>query len=304
MSTDSFKCFNCPRECGADRNTQNGYCGVGNMPKLARASLHMWEEPCISGSRGSGTVFFTGCNLRCIYCQNYKISQEHFGRTVSVEDLGKIFMFLKQKGAHNINLVSPSHFIPQIRESLIATCGLDIPVIYNSNGYDSIEALKTLEGCINVYMPDIKYIDGEISKEYSGAKDYFKVASKAVMEMYRQVGAAEFDECGLIKKGLILRHLILPGLSGESIRILDWIKNNMPHDIVVSVMSQYIPYYKAVGHAKIGRVITRWEYERVVRHLMKLNFKYGYIQERDSASSDYIPDFNLEGLDCCLNNPL
>lgn len=291
------KCFVCPRNCNIDREKGTGFCGVGNKPVIAKAFLHKWEEPCISGTNGSGTVFFSGCNLKCIYCQNYSISQECFGKQVTIEKLGEIYLSLKEKGAHNINLVSPTQFIPQIKESLGGVKNLEIPVIYNTNGYENIASIKQLKGYINVYMPDLKYIDSVYSLKYSGAKDYFERVSEGLEEMYEQVGGAEFDNNGLIKKGLVIRHLILPGLSSESIKVLDWIKANMPHDIVVSVMSQYTPYYKAESCPEINRRITRWEYDRVVRHFLRLNFEHGYFQERASACEEYIPDFNLEGID-------
>ncbi len=291
------KCLVCPRNCKTDRVRTTGICGVGKLPVIAKAFLHKWEEPCISGTNGSGTVFFSGCNLKCIYCQNYSISQECFGKQVTVEKLGQIFLSLKGKGAHNINLVSPTQFIPQIRETLEGVKNLGIPVIYNTNGYENTASIKQLKGYIDVYMPDLKYIDNLYSYKYSGAKDYFERASEAIKEMYEQVGGVEFDDSGLIKKGLVIRHLILPGLSSESIKVLEWIRVNMPQDIVISVMSQYTPYYKAESCPEINRRITRWEYDRVVRHFLKLEFRHGYFQERDSACEEYIPDFNLEGID-------
>jgi putative pyruvate formate lyase activating enzyme len=294
---NSDKCIVCPRKCMINRDNAVGFCRVGNQPIVAKAYLHMWEEPCVSGTRGSGTVFFSGCNLRCVFCQNYKISQECFGEQVTIEKLGKIFLSLQEKGAHNINLVSPTHYLPQISECLSGIKGLNIPIIYNSNGYENVETVKQLKGYVNVYMPDLKYMSSELSLKYSGARDYFGKATSAIKEMYEQAGGVEFDDNGLIKKGLVIRHLILPGLSSESIKVLDWIKTNMPQDIIVSVMSQYTPCYKAESCPEINRRITRWEYGRVIRHFKRLEFKYGYFQERDSASEDYIPDFNLEGID-------
>ncbi|MDP4094707.1 MAG: radical SAM protein [Bacillota bacterium] len=291
------KCLICPRKCGIDRGKKAGWCGVGYEPVAAKAFLHMWEEPCISGTRGSGTVFFSGCNLKCVYCQNYEISQQYYGKKLTVDDLSRIYLSLQQKGAHNINLVSPSHYIPQVLESLKNAQGLRIPVVYNSNGYESIDSLKHLEGHINVYLPDIKYIDAQQSLKYSNAGDYPETARAAVLEMYRQVGDVELDESGIIKKGLIVRHLILPGAASQSIKILGWIRANLPEGIYVSVMSQYLPCFKAENYPEINRRITRWEYEKVVNHFYKLNFKNGYFQERDSASEDYVPKFNLEGLE-------
>ncbi len=290
-------CAICPRKCDADREKPDGFCGMGGNPVVARAFLHMWEEPCISGTRGSGTVFFSGCNLKCVYCQNYRISHENFGRELTVEQLAAVFLSLQKKGAHNINLVTPSHFTESIREAVRAAEGLKLPVIYNSNGYDSREGLAVMEGIADVYLPDLKYFSPEISGRYSGAPDYFEKASRAVLEMYRQVGAPEFDGDGLITRGLIIRHLILPGLSSESVEILKWIRENLPGDIYISLMSQYTPYYRASEYPEINRRIIRREYEKVLDCFYRLGFEHGYVQERDSACEEYIPEFNLEGLD-------
>lgn len=264
---------------------------------VAKAYLHQWEEPCISGSRGSGTVFFSGCNLRCVYCQNYHISHENYGRAISIEKLSGIFLKLQEKGAHNINLVTPTHFVKQIRAALECSGNLQIPVVYNSNGYDSLDSLKIVEGMVKIYLPDLKYYGSEVSKKYSAADDYFITAAAALQEMCRQTGPAVFDEEGIMQKGMIIRHLILPGYSGESVKLLEWIKANMPEDVHISLMSQYTPCHKACEHPEINRRITAWEYEKVLAKFYKLGFKNGYIQERESASEEYIPDFNLEGID-------
>ena len=296
MNQERRHCDLCPRKCNVDRQITKGYCQMGNNPVVAKASLHCWEEPCISGSRGSGTVFFTGCNLRCVYCQNYRISQENFGIEISIERLGEIFKSLQEKGAHNINLVNPSHFTMQIREAILNTEEVSIPYIYNSNGYEGKQNLIMLDGMVQVYLPDIKYFSSEISGRYSGASDYFDNATEAVLEMYRQVGSPVLDEEGMIKKGLIIRHLILPGQASESIKILDWIKANLPEGVYISLMSQYTPYYKANLFPEIDRRIIRREYEKVLNHFVKLGFENGYVQERESAEEQYIPDFNLEGV--------
>lgn len=290
-------CTLCPRNCKVDRAVSTGFCGMTERIKVAKAYLHRWEEPCISGTNGSGTVFFSGCNLKCIYCQNSKISQENFGREVTIDELRQIYLKLKREGAHNINLVSPTHYIERIRESLKDKNALGLPVVYNSNGYESLEGLRLMDGVVDVYLPDLKYFSSESAARYSGARDYFEKAASSVLEMYRQVGSPAFDEQGIIKKGLLIRHLILPGLAGESIKILDWIHANLPQDVYISLMSQYIPCYKAKGHAELDRRITRREYDRVVNHLFRLELENGYIQERDSAAEEYIPDFDLEGLD-------
>lgn len=291
-------CNQCPRQCGVNRENGIGFCGVQQLPKVAKAFLHMWEEPCISGTRGSGTVFFSGCNLKCIYCQNYDISQNNFGKVISIERLQEIFVELINKGAHNINLVNPSHYtgaIKQVLLSLKQQGRLNVPVVYNTNGYESVDTLKSMEGLIDVYLPDIKYFYEETALNYSRAKNYPEVSKKAVLEMFKQVGSPILDE-GLIKRGLIIRHLILPGHTKESIKILDWISENLPKNVYVSLMSQYTPYYEADKHSDINRPITRYEYEKVVNHLYKLGLEEGYVQERQSADSQYIPEFNLEGV--------
>lgn len=292
-------CRICPRNCNVDRKDVTGYCDVPEQLKIAKAFLHMWEEPCISGTRGSGTIFFSGCNLKCVYCQNYHISQENFGKLVTMERLKEIIKELVEKGAHNINLVNPTHYTDSINQAiseLKETGELTVPVVYNSNGYESVDTLKTLEGVIDVYLPDIKYSNEESSFKYSRAKDYPEISKKAVLEMYRQVGSPVLDENGIIRKGLIIRHLILPGHTKESISILDWISNNLPKSVYVSLMSQYTPFYAAERYPEINRPITRKEYEKVVNHLFKLGLEEGYVQERQSADVQYIPDFNLEGV--------
>ncbi|MCX7920757.1 MAG: radical SAM protein [Clostridia bacterium] len=289
-------CGICPRGCRVNRDSVAGFCGVGNLPVVAKAFLHKWEEPCISGTNGSGTVFFSGCNLKCVYCQNYQISQENFGREVSIGKLRDIYIFLQAKGAHNINLVNPTHFVSSIRDSLIGLDELEIPVVYNSNGYDSIEGLEYMKGVVDVYLPDLKYFSPETAARYSGASDYFDIATRAILEMYAQVGPPLLDSNGVIRRGLIIRHLILPGQYKESIKILDWIRANLPNDIYISLMSQYTPYYKARCHKEIDRRITTMEYRKVVDHLYKLGLENGYVQERESAKEEYIPDFNLEGV--------
>ena len=285
-------CNICPRACNVDRKNSKGFCGMGEKPVVAKAYLHMWEEPCISGSRGSGTVFFSGCNLKCIFCQNHEISHGGQGKEITVEELACIFLSLRDKGAHNINLVTPSHFVPAIQEALCLAkrSKLDIPVVYNTNGYDSMEGLQMLDGFIDIYLPDLKYISPEVSMNYSGAANYFEKASKAILEMYRQAGAPVFDENGIMLRGLLIRHLVLPGHTKETIRVLEWIAENLPKEIYVSLMSQYIPCHLACGHAILGRSLTRYEHEKVLNKFEKLGLN-GFVQERDAASTDYIPDF-------------
>lgn len=240
-------------------------------------------------------MFFSGCSLKCIYCQNSSISQENFGREISTERLGEIFIELQNRGAHNINLVNPGHFILSIREALLNT-KLNIPVVYNTSSFETLEGLRLMEGLVDIYLPDMKYVSSEVSLKYSSAADYFKYAASAISEMYRQVGKAVFDKDSMIRRGMIIRHLILPGLTRESIKVLDWIKENLPEDIHISLMSQYTPYYRASEYPELNRRITRWEYDKVVNRFYKLGFKNGYIQERNSAEEEYIPDFNLDGV--------
>ena len=292
-------CNQCPRKCGIDRNNNFGFCGVPEQPKVAKAFLHTWEEPCISGTRGSGAIFFSGCNLKCIYCQNFDISQKNFGKLISIQRLQEIIIELIDSGAHNINLVNPSHYVRAIGQTLVTLKQqnkLNVPVVYNTNGYDTIDTLKSLEGLVSVYLPDMKYSFEKTSFKYSRAADYTEVSRKAILEMYNQVGSPVLDASGIIQKGLVIRHLILPGHVKESINVLNWISDNLPKSVYVSLMSQYTPYYAAEQYAEINRPITRLEYEKVVNHLYKLGLENGYIQERQSADIQYIPDFNLEGV--------
>jgi len=292
-------CIQCPRQCGVNRENGLGFCGVPEQPKVAKVCLHMWEEPCISGTVGSGAVFFSGCNLKCIYCQNYDISQSNYGKVISIERLEEIFVELINKGAHNINLVNPSHYTGAIRKALLSLKQqgkLTVPVVYNTNGYETIAALKSIEGLVDVYLPDFKYFSDKTALKYSRAQDYPEVTKKAIIEMYNQVGSPVLDASGIIQRGLIIRHLILPGHVKESINVLDWISENLPKSVYLSLMSQYTPYYSAHKYPEIDRPITRNEYERVVTHLYKLGLEEGYIQERQSADIKYIPDFNLEGV--------
>ena len=295
----SEQCNQCPRQCGISRKNELGFCGVPEQPKVAKVCLHMWEEPCISGDRGSGAVFFSGCNLKCIYCQNFDISQYNHGKLISNERLQEIFVELINKGAHNINLVNPSHYAGAIRQALISLKQqgqLTVPVVYNTNSYETINTLKALEGLVDVYLPDMKYFSEETARRYSRAQDYPQVSQKAVIEMYNQVGSPLLSETGIIQRGVIIRHLILPGHVKESMKVLDWISENLPKSVYVSLMSQYTPFYAADKYPEINRPITRSEYERVVNHLYKLGLQEGYIQERQSADIQYIPDFNLDGV--------
>lgn len=287
----------CPRACGAERTETEGagFCGLGTNPVVARAALHFWEEPCISGKRGSGTVFFTGCCLKCVFCQNYQISTEKtVGKMVGVQELADIFDRLAAQGAHNINLVSPTQFVPAIIEALKLR-KTRIPVVYNSGGYESLQTLKMLDGLVDIYLPDFKYADNALSLKYSGAPDYVENAKVCVLEMARQTGPAQYDDEGMMTRGTMVRHLILPGNTRNSIAALDWLSENLPDGVLVSLMAQYIPCGKAADHPEINRRITRREYQKVQEHLFALNLD-GFVQEPESASQSFIPPFNLQGV--------
>jgi len=289
-------CMLCPHKCGINRiDGKKGRCKCDDKLKIALASLHMFEEPCISGENGSGTVFFSNCNLNCIYCQNYEISSLGKGKEITVEHLAKIFLKQQKKGAHNINLVTPTMYVLQIIEALkiAKSKGLNIPIVYNSNGYENIETLKLLNGYIDIYLPDLKYYSNKLSKKYSNVDNYFEIATKAIKEMYNQVGKAKFDENGLIKKGVIIRHLVLPNHLQNTKNILKWIKENMPDDIYVSIMAQYFPTYKAKEDNLINRKLNKKEYKEVLNYLYSLNLENGYIQELGEHEEEYVPNFDL-----------
>lgn len=290
-----MQCKLCPRQCNIDRDKTTGYCGVNNTLKIARAGLHYWEEPIISGTEGSGTIFFSGCNLKCVYCQNYDISSQAFGKEITVERLSEIFKELEDKGANNINLVTPTHYVPQIIEAL-KIYRPKIPIVYNTSGYDSVSELKMLEGYVDVYLTDLKYVDSELSKKYSKAPDYFDVASKAILEMVRQQPTNIYNDKGMLIKGVIVRHMVLPGCMKDSFKVLDWIKDNIGVDTIVSIMGQYTPYYKSVDYPEINRPIKTLEYKAVIAHFNSIGLNNGYSQDLSSSSKDYIPPFNLEGV--------
>lgn len=288
------KCDLCPHMCGVNRlNGEFGVCHGTKNPIVALASVHDYEEPCISASKGSGTVFFSRCNLRCKFCQNYKISTTSKGKEVSIEELSDIFLKQQAKGVHNLNLVSPTIYAKQIKEALILakSRGLKIPVIYNSSGYERVEVIRELNGIIDVYLPDLKCFDNAVALKYSGIKNYFNYASEAIKEMYKQVGAPKLDENWVIKKGLIIRHLILPNNVADSINVLEWIKNNIGTDVYVSIMAQYFPAYKAKEDETINRKITSDELEIVHEKLEELGLINGYIQELGEHEEEYVPNF-------------
>lgn len=291
-------CSLCPRHCGADRSHTKGFCGGGTLPKLARAALHFWEEPVISGEEGSGTVFFSGCPLQCVFCQNYTISSGNFGQEIPVERLAEIFLELQEQGANNINLVTGSHYVPQIIQALnLVKKQLYIPVVYNSSGYETLETLRMLDGYVDIYLPDLKYMDKQRALRYSNAADYVERATAAVLEMFRQVGPVQYDERGMLKKGLIVRHMVLPNGVEDSIDVLKWIADKLPlADILVSVMSQYTPFHRSGDYPEINRRLTQEEYDRVLDALDDLGIENGFCQELSSAKEEYTPSFRLEGV--------
>jgi len=280
--------------CKINRNIGKiGRCKSTSNIKIALASLHFFEEPCISGTNGSGTIFFSNCNLSCVFCQNYKISQQGLGRDITIEELANIFLNQQSKGAENINLVTPTMYVPQIIEALkiAKKKGLNLPIIYNSNGYENVETIKLLDGYIDVYLPDLKYFDNNLAKKYSGINNYFENASQVIQEMYFQVGLPLFDERGLIKKGIIIRHLVLPNHIDNSKKVLSWIKENMPQDIYVSLMAQYFPTYKAKDIEDLNRKLSNEEFEEIKNYLDELNIHNGYFQELGEHEEEYVPDF-------------
>lgn len=292
-------CSICPRNCRIDRtNGQIGYCQSGHEIKAALASVHMWEEPPISGSCGSGTIFFSGCNLRCVFCQNYTISSENSGKTISTERLSEIMLEQQARGVHNINLVTATHFIPSIIKAVqkAKNNGLKVPIVYNTGGYEKVESIKMLEGTVDIYLPDIKYFSSELSLKYSGASDYFSYASEAVLEMYRQTGNNIYDDNGIMKSGVIIRHMIMPSHREDSYKVLDWIRDNIGTEACVSLLSQYTPAYNAEKYKEINRKLMSLEYTRVIEHFFDIGLKNGFMQEKSSAESKYTPIFDLSGL--------
>lgn len=293
-NTMQYICNDCPRMCAAIRGEEGrGFCQMGLEPVVARAALHYDEEPCISGSRGSGAVFFSGCSLSCRYCQNYTVSHHRFGKQISVSRLRTIYKELIVDGAHNINLVNPTHFAEPILQSLESAPG--VPVIWNSSGYERVETLRRFDGKVNVYLPDLKYIRPDTARRYSGASNYFEYAAPALKEMYRQVGPVRLDRTNMIESGLIIRHLILPGCVEESKEILTWIHENLP-DAWVSVMAQYLPFGDVKGCDELERTITQEEYDEVCDHLDVLGMDKGFVQELCAADEKYIPLFDLTGV--------
>ena len=293
-------CRLCPRECNVDRTKgEIGYCGESNDLRVARAALHMWEEPCISGETGSGTVFFTGCPLKCIFCQNNTIADGSVGKSISTERLAEIFLELQKEGACNINLVTATHFVPQIIAALklAKAKGLSIPVVYNCGGYEKVETIRLLDGLIDIYLPDLKYYSPKLSTRYSNAPDYFEKASAAISEMVRQTGTPIFDEAtGLMKRGVIVRHLLLPGRLADSKKIMSYLYHTYKNDIYVSIMSQYTPMGTFPDMPELNRRVSHKEYNTLVDYCLELGIENGFIQEGEVALESFIPPFDLEGV--------
>ena len=290
------KCEICPRKCEVNRNNnQIGWCKSTDRVKIGLYSTHDFEEPCISGDKGSGTVFFSNCTMNCIFCQNYEISQLGKGKEISIEELSNIFIMQQEKGVHNINLVTPTSYVYQIIEAIkIAKAkGLNIPIVYNTNGYENIETIKALNGYVDVYLPDLKYAEEKLAIEYSGAKNYFEIATKAIKEMIKQVGNIKLNEDGIIQKGVIIRHLVLPNHIENSKKVLLWIKQNLPNDIYVSIMAQYFPTYKAKENQELNRKLTKKEWEQIEKYVEEIDIENGFIQELGDHEEEYVPKWEF-----------
>lgn len=298
MKNTSSDCNLCPRECNINRNEKLGFCQSPDELKIARAALHHWEEPCISGQYGSGTVFFCGCNLGCVYCQNHEISRGKYGKEISVSRLAEIFLELQSLGAHNINLVTPTHYTHKIIEAIdYVKNKINIPFVWNTSGYEKIETIKLLKNYIDIYLCDIKYYSPEVSQKYSFAANYFECAISALGEMIRQTSAPEFDRNGIMKSGVIVRHLVLPSYRQESILILQELARRFKKtDFLLSLMSQYTPNKNTENFKEINRRITSFEYNSVIDEALRLGFDNAFMQERTSADKSYTPPFDLQGV--------
>lgn len=302
LNQDQYlSCKLCPRRCKADRTRTVGFCRSDSHVKVARAALHPWEEPCISGTNGSGTVFFSGCTLRCCFCQNYPISHESFGKEISIQELADIFLRLQDQGAHNINLVTATHYLPSVTAALdLVKERLSIPIVYNCGGYERVETVKALKEYVDIWLPDLKYQDCALSSRYSQAPDYFTQASRAIRQMISQTGAPILDEQGLMKSGVIIRHMVLPGAKEDSVCLLHWMKDTLPAgQYYISLLSQYTPFYRAAkggDFPEISRRITTYEYEKVLNAAIDLGLVQGFMQEKSSAREEYTPPFDLEGV--------
>lgn len=309
-NTDNNGCNLCPRMCNVNRHTGTGYCLMTDRLKVARAALHMWEEPCISGERGSGAVFFSGCTLRCVFCQNYKIAAAKVGKYITVDELADIMLRLQDNQANNINLVTPTHYAGQIAEALIKAKdrGLKIPVVYNTSAYENVDTLKIMDGLVDVYLPDFKYMDGKLALKYSNAENYPETAKAALREMVRQVGNPDmygdddtlvkegYVESGIMKKGVIVRHLILPGYTKESRNVIKYLYDTYKDDIYISIMNQYTPLEHVKAYKELCRKVTKKEYDKVVDYAIDIGVTNAFIQEGGTAKESFIPEFDFTGL--------
>ena len=291
-------CNLCPRNCNTDRDVSVGYCKMSNTIKVSRAALHFWEEPCISGDNGSGTVFFSGCNMGCVYCQNQDISHLGFGKEITLQRLAEIFIELQHKKANNINLVTPTHYAPQIIDAVRLARGNDlhIPVVYNTSSYEKAENIDVLKGTVDVYLPDFKYISPCLAKKYSHCEDYPQAAMAAIDRMVKQTGPCVFDDEGIIQKGVVVRVMVLPGYTDEAKKIIRYLYNTYKDDIFISIMSQYTPSTNLEKYPEINRKLTQQEYDDVVDFAVELGLENGFVQEGEAASESFIPPFNLEGV--------
>lgn len=289
-------CNICPHKCNINRNKGKiGRCKATNKIKVALYSVHNFEEPCISGEKGSGTVFFSNCNLNCIYCQNYEISQQGRGKEISIEELSDIFIEQQKRNVENINLVTPTSYVAQIIEAIkiARKKGLNIPIVYNTNGYENVETIKMLDGYVDIYLPDLKYYYNDIAKKYSKIDNYFEIATKAIKEMKKQIGKTVIDENGIMKKGIIIRHLVLPNNIENSKKILKWIRENMNNDTYISVMAQYFPTYKAKEDLELNRKLTKQEWREIEEYIEKLGIENGFIQELGEHEEEYVPKWEF-----------
>lgn len=291
MNKELECCTICPHNCKINRTKNPGRCKSTDKIKIALYSIHNFEEPCISGEKGSGTIFFSNCNMNCVFCQNYEISQLGRGKEITIEELANVMIKQQERNVQNINLVTPTSYALHIVEAIkiARKKGLEIPIVYNTNGYESVETLKLLEGYVDIYLPDLKYYYDDLAKKYSKVDNYFEIVTKAIQEMYRQVGTPVLDENGVMKKGLMIRHLILPNEVQNSKKVLKWIKENIDSNVYVSIMAQYFPTYKAKEIPEIARKITKEEYEKVENYLYELDLENGYIQELGEHEEEYVP---------------
>ena len=291
-------CELCPRRCKVDRTKKLGFCGASNKIKIALVSLHKWEEPCLVGENGAGTIFFSNCNLRCIFCQNHQISQEGVGIEVGIERLAEIFLEQQDRGAANIDLVTPTHYIPQIIKALdiAKSNGLNIPIVYNSNGYENVEVIELLRNYVNIFLPDFKYFDDEAAIKYSSAPNYFEAAAKAITKMFDLVGKLKFDNNGQLQCGMIVRHLILPNYRRDSMKIVEWLYKTFGDDIYISLMNQYTPMFKSDKYKKLNRRLTTFEYDSVINYALELGVKNCYIQTGKTASENFVPKFDCSNI--------